>query len=121
MPIIGGSRLVSDRTAVDLPVPLRPQMRTPPIDGSMALRMRASRIFCCPTIALNGKVVIFSLPRCIGSITQECCMLSHGLASCQNDARMHNCFIASNSQHRPAGHSLSGDELRQMPATIRLH
>src|SRR6266436_5105586 len=116
MPIIGGSRLVNARTAVDLLVSLRQQMSTRPIDGSMALSMRASRIFRCPTIALNGKVVIFSLPRCIGSITQECCMLSHGLASCQNDD-----FIASNSQHRPAGHSLSGDELRQMPATIRLH
>src|SRR5260370_13662976 len=58
---MGGSRLVRARTAVDLPVPLCPQMRTPPIDGLMALRMRASRIFCCPTIALNGNVAMFLL------------------------------------------------------------
>ena len=62
--------MVRARTAVDFPVPLRPQMRTPPIDGSMALRMRARRMFCCPTIALNGNVAMFmlssSVQRCIG-------------------------------------------------------
>src|SRR5712692_1584666 len=72
---MGGSRLVRARTAVDLPVPLRPQMRTPPIDGLMALRMRASRIFCCPTIALNGNVAMFLLsllvPPCAGSGTRR--------------------------------------------------
>src|SRR6266568_272078 len=78
----------SARTAVDLPVPLRPQMRTPPIDGSIALRMRASRIFCCSTIALNGNVVIFLPSRDAGYIfsccqTQECCMLPPGQVSCQ--------------------------------------
>ena len=29
-------------------------------------------------------------------------------------------IIASNSLHRQAGRNLSGDELRQMPATVRL-
>src|SRR5260370_38304782 len=99
MPIIGGSRPVSARTAVDLPVPLRPQMRTPPIDGSMALSMRASRIFCCPTIALKGKVVIFSLLRCIGSITQECCMLPQGFATLQNHARIEQAFSHVTKPH----------------------
>src|SRR6266567_3697070 len=64
------------------------QMRTPPIDGSIALRMRASRIFCCSTIALNGNVVIFLPSRDAGYIfsccqTQECCMLPPGQVSCQ--------------------------------------
>src|SRR6266566_4074734 len=93
---MGGSRLVRARTAVDLPVPLRPQMRTPPIDGSMALSIRASLMFCCPTIALNGNVAMFvlsSLPICDGSGThryifphhqiQGYCMLSHGCVTCQ--------------------------------------
>src|SRR6266568_5188821 len=97
---MGGSRLVRARTAVGLPVPLRPQMRTPPIEGSMALRMRASRMFCCPTIALNGNVAMFVLSspvqRCVrmrytstknphAAKTLEYCNAITWLRSCQND------------------------------------
>jgi len=55
---------VRARAAVDLPVPRRPQINTPPIVASMALRMRASRIFSCPTIALNGNAVICAVFHC---------------------------------------------------------
>src|SRR5216683_6352568 len=121
MPIIGGSRLVSARTAVDLPVPLRPQMRTPPINGSIALRIRASCIFCCSTIALNGNEVIFLPSRDAGyiySLVLPDSGMLHvttwpGLLS---KARP----IGSDNRHRQVRHSPSGDEPRQMPAIIRL-
>jgi hypothetical protein len=50
------------RTAVDLPVPRRPQISTPPIDGLMAFSIKASRRFSWPTIALNGNGTILVAP-----------------------------------------------------------
>jgi hypothetical protein len=50
------------RTAVDLPVPRRPQISTPPIDGLMAFSIMASRKFSWPTIALNGNGTILVPP-----------------------------------------------------------
>src|SRR5437899_697749 len=49
-----GSSRASARTAVDLPVPFSPRMRTPPIVGTTALRIRASFIDSWPTIAVKG-------------------------------------------------------------------
>src|SRR6266851_153860 len=51
-----GRSLASARTAVDLPVPFSPRMRTPPIVGTMALRINASFIDSWPTIAVKGKL-----------------------------------------------------------------
>jgi len=42
------------RTAVDLPVPFSPRMRTPPMVGLMALSTKAIFISSCPTIAVKG-------------------------------------------------------------------
>jgi hypothetical protein len=44
----------SEFTNSDLPEPLGPEIRTPPIVGSMALIMRAVFAVSCPTIAVKG-------------------------------------------------------------------
>ncbi len=49
-----GSKAARARAAVDLAVPRSPRIRTPPMRGSTALRIRARRMRCCPTIAVNG-------------------------------------------------------------------
>src|SRR5882762_8050486 len=51
-----GRSLARARTAVDLPVPFSPRMRTPPMVGTTALRIRASFIDSWPTIAVKGKL-----------------------------------------------------------------
>jgi hypothetical protein len=66
---IGGSSAANPRTAVDFPVPRSPNTRTPPIPGSMAVRIMARFISSWPTMAENGKgpvsvsLVILRLPR----------------------------------------------------------
>jgi hypothetical protein len=55
MAVIGGSRPASARTAVDLPVPRSPKTRTPPIEGSIAVRIIARFISSWPTMAEKGK------------------------------------------------------------------
>src|SRR4029077_14045403 len=50
-----GSSRASARTAVDLPVPFSPRIRTPPMVGTTAFRIRASFIESWPTIAVKGK------------------------------------------------------------------
>src|SRR6266478_1373193 len=87
---MGGSRVVRARAAVDLPVPRRPQIKTPPIAASMALRMRASRILCCPTMALNGNGCIFlfafqdggKLPLPYAAFAVRSLFMHHGLVGC---------------------------------------
>jgi hypothetical protein len=44
----------SEFTKSDLPEPLGPEIRTPPMVGSMALIMRAVFAVSCPTIAVKG-------------------------------------------------------------------
>src|SRR6266566_6821684 len=51
-----GRSLARARTAVDLPVPFSPRMRTPPMVGTTALRIRASFMDSWPTIAVKGKL-----------------------------------------------------------------
>jgi hypothetical protein len=53
--LIGGSSAASPRTAVDLPVPRSPKTRTPPMPGSMAVRIMACFISSWPTMAEKGK------------------------------------------------------------------
>ena len=61
--LIGGKRSAKALMAVDFPVPLSPNTRTPPIFGSMAVRTNANFILSWPTIAENGKgVFIFIFP-----------------------------------------------------------
>ena len=50
-----GNKPARDLIIVDFPVPRSPKTRTPPIDGSIAVKIRASFICSCPTIAENGK------------------------------------------------------------------
>ena len=52
------SRSARARTAVDLAVPLSPRMRTPPMRGLMALRMRANFMSSWPTMEVNGIVLL---------------------------------------------------------------
>src|ERR1700694_187116 len=54
--LCSGRSLASARTAVDLPVPFSPRMRTPPIVGTIAFKIRASFIDSWPTIAVKGKL-----------------------------------------------------------------
>ena len=49
-----GRSRASARTAVDLPVPFSPRIRTPPMLGLIALRTRAIFIRSWPTMALKG-------------------------------------------------------------------
>ena len=52
---ISGRSSASPRTAVDLPVPLGPLIRTPPTAGLTALSRSACLRRSCSTIAVNGK------------------------------------------------------------------
>src|SRR5262245_51185991 len=52
---ISGNNAAIARAAVDFAVPRVPVINTPPIDGSIALKINARFISSCPTIAENGK------------------------------------------------------------------
>src|SRR6056297_398515 len=58
--LIGGKRAAKARTAVDFPVPRSPNTRTPPIPGSIAVRIMARFICSWPTMAEKGKGVFMA-------------------------------------------------------------
>src|SRR6056297_1982663 len=58
--VIGGKRAAKARTAVDFPVPRSPNTRTPPMPGSIAVRIMARFICSWPTMAEKGKGVFMS-------------------------------------------------------------
>ena len=59
--LMGGKRSAKALIAVDFPVPRSPKTNTPPIFGSIAVRISANFILSCPTIAVNGKGVFIIL------------------------------------------------------------
>jgi hypothetical protein len=88
----------------------------------MAFKIRASRRFCCPTIALNGNVAIFALSSSVqhsaglrrsftslGMIPYDkihgYCMLSHGFKWCQKSAclRDENWFLITSHKEVSIG------------------
>mmetsp|Transcript_62792 Transcript_62792/g.120905 ORF Transcript_62792/g.120905 Transcript_62792/m.120905 type:complete len:280 (+) Transcript_62792:552-1391(+) len=55
---MSGNSRTKARTAVDLPVPRSPWIKTPPMTGSIKFNMRASFMSSCPTTAENGNAVM---------------------------------------------------------------
>mmetsp|Transcript_14492 Transcript_14492/g.43809 ORF Transcript_14492/g.43809 Transcript_14492/m.43809 type:complete len:285 (-) Transcript_14492:206-1060(-) len=66
-----GSRSVSARTVVDLPVPRSPITMTPPIFGSMMLSSKASFICSWPTMAVKGNTGLAALSSSSSSFAAD--------------------------------------------------
>ena len=82
---------MGDRTATDLPVPLSPMMRTPPMVGSMTFNMRANFMSSWSAILTNGSAGSFTAGATLSSVAAAAQTLSDASRLCNCKTCFH-CF-----------------------------